>query len=425
MKPAIRVQNLSKRYHVAARRSDNYRTLRESLAGAVTASLRRLRDRRKTETSGDADAFWALRDVSFDVQPGEVVGVVGRNGAGKSTLLKILSRITEPTGGRTVYRGRLASLLEVGTGFHAELTGRENVYQNGSILGMSRKEIDRKFDEIVAFAEVDRFLDTPVKRYSSGMYVRLAFAVAAHLELEILIVDEVLAVGDAGFQRKCLGKMEEIGRGGRTVLFVSHNMATVQNLCTRAVLLRAGRVVRDGTPAEVIQDYNRDLTAGCGAEVDLLEHRGRTAESVPTMRRVRVVDATDGRTPFIPVRGTARVEVEFEADRLLDDVSFGLVVKDRFQTPVFGVNTRVIPVPPLAQPVRVGQVSCRLPELPLMPGTYSLDLYFGSHGHNFDVVFNAVELTVVPADVFGSGRLPPPNCGSVCWPAVWEVTGRA
>src|SRR6478736_94805 len=217
--PAIRVENLGKRYnlaHAAGGRA-GYRTLRESLSGGVATLANRLRNRSRATT----EEFWALKDLSFEVQPGEVVGIIGRNGAGKSTLLKVLSRITKPTTGRAVINGRVGSLLEVGTGFHPELSGRENVYLNGSILGMSRKEIDRKFDEIVAFAEVERFLDLPVKRYSSGMYVRLAFAVAAHLEPEILIVDEVLAVGDVQFQEKCLGKMREVGRGGRTVLFVS------------------------------------------------------------------------------------------------------------------------------------------------------------------------------------------------------------
>src|SRR3954452_12188805 len=229
---AIRVENLSKLYRIGARQ-EPYRTLRDTLAGAATAPFRRVRSafQRNAATSEQSNDFWALKNVSFEVKRGEVIGIIGRNGAGKSTLLKILSRITEPTEGRLTLRGRVASLLEVGTGFHAELTGRENIFLNGAILGMSRQEVRRKFDEIVAFAEVERFLDTPVKRYSSGMYVRLAFAVAAHLEPEILIVDEVLAVGDAEFQKKCLGKIDDVAhRQGRTVLFVSHNMAAIQNL---------------------------------------------------------------------------------------------------------------------------------------------------------------------------------------------------
>ena len=253
MKPAIRVQNLSKQYRIGSRRSESYQTLRESLVNAMKAPTAALRYRGSNDEQ--ADKFWALKDVSFEVQPGEVVGLIGRNGAGKSTLLKLLSQITEPTNGRAELHGRVGSLLEVGTGFHNELTGRENVYMNGSILGMSRKEIDRKFDEIVAFAEMDRFLDTPVKRYSSGMYVRLAFAVAAHLDLEILLIDEVLAVGDSDFQKKCLRKMGTISQSGRTVVFVSHNLGLIHRLCERAVLLKQGQIACDGRAADVIEAY--------------------------------------------------------------------------------------------------------------------------------------------------------------------------
>ena len=238
-----------------------YRTLQAIIdtARAPWSRLRRAACRATASVASEPpDAIWALKDVSLDIRPGEVVGLIGRNGAGKSTLLKVLSRITEPSAGRVEMRGRVGSLLEVGTGFHNELSGRENVYLNGSILGMSRKEIDRKFDEIVAFAEIDRFLDTPVKRYSSGMYVRLAFAVAAQLDLEILLVDEVLAVGDLDFQKKCLQKMGSIAEGGRTVIFVSHNLGLIHRLCGRAVLLRQGQVECDGPSNEVIQSYLND-----------------------------------------------------------------------------------------------------------------------------------------------------------------------
>jgi lipopolysaccharide transport system ATP-binding protein len=256
MEPEIRVEHLSKKYRIGAR-DNGYRTFREAVVVTVAAPFHRLR---RTEiTPVPAETIWALKDVSFEVRQGEVVGIIGRNGAGKSTLLKILSRITEPTEGKVELRGRVASLLEVGTGFHPELTGRENLYLNGAILGMKKAEIKRKFDEIVAFAEVEKFIDTPVKHYSSGMYVRLAFAVAAHLESEILIVDEVLAVGDAAFQRKCLGKMGEIGRAGRTVLLVSHNMASIVELCDYAIWIDNAqiRVVTD--PEKAVQSY---LTSG-------------------------------------------------------------------------------------------------------------------------------------------------------------------
>ena len=255
----IRAERLGKKYAIAHQRQGaRYVALREEIGRAASAFWRRARDMvRGTQLldGEDIEEFWALRDVGFEIRRGEVVGVIGRNGAGKSTLLKVLSRITEPSEGRVVIEGRVASLLEVGTGFHPELTGRDNIFLNGAILGMGRAEIRRKFDEIVAFADIERFLDTPVKRYSSGMSVRLAFAVAAHLEPEILVVDEVLAVGDAEFQKKCLGKMSEVAHGGRTVFFVSHNMSAVQSLCGRGMLLDHGRLVADGPVSDVIQGY--------------------------------------------------------------------------------------------------------------------------------------------------------------------------
>ena len=256
MKPIISAENLAKQYQIGTRQE--YSTLRDVLVETLSAPIQRLRRRTNGQT------FWALKDVNFEITQGEVVGIVGRNGAGKSTLLKVLSRITEPTLGCVKLYGRVGSLLEVGTGFHPELTGRENIFLNGAILGMARREIARKFDEIVSFAEIERFIDTPVKRYSSGMYTRLAFAVAAHLEPEILLVDEVLAVGDASFQKKCLGKMSEIAGKGRTVLFVSHNMAAVSQLCTRAMLLSDGRITRAGPTQEVVADYFKAGSEGGG-----------------------------------------------------------------------------------------------------------------------------------------------------------------
>lgn len=256
---AISVDSLGKRFRVGIA-TGSYTTLREKCMDLVVSPFRRLAGlyrRRRHDLLDTSEILWALKDVSFQIDRGEVVGIIGRNGAGKSTLLKILSQITEPTEGFADLYGRVGSLLEVGTGFHPELTGRENIFLNGAILGMSRAEIERKFDEIVAFAEVTRFIDTPVKHYSSGMTVRLAFAVAAHLEPEILIIDEVLAVGDASFQKKCLGKMEGVAREGRTVLFVSHNMLAVQNLCTRVIWLHDGKIAKDGTPAEVVSSYLR------------------------------------------------------------------------------------------------------------------------------------------------------------------------
>jgi lipopolysaccharide transport system ATP-binding protein len=263
MSPVISIENLSKKYIIRHQKQERYTALRDVLAnGAKRFAHKLAHPFAAKENDPTNEEFWALKDVSFEIKQGDRVGIIGRNGAGKSTLLKILSRITEPTSGRAAIKGRVVSLLEVGTGFHPELTGRENIFLNGAILGMSKVEINKKFDQIVAFGEVEKFLDTPVKRYSSGMYVRLAFAVAAHLESDILIVDEVLAVGDAGFQKKCMGRMEAVSGEGRTVLFVSHNMGAVAELCTRAVLLHQGKIILDGTPSEVINEYMSKSGAG-------------------------------------------------------------------------------------------------------------------------------------------------------------------
>jgi lipopolysaccharide transport system ATP-binding protein len=302
MKPIIRVEGLSKRYRIGAAAAP-YATLRETLSGVLRAPLGALRGGRADEE------MWALRDVSFEVRPGEAVGIIGRNGAGKSTLLKVLSRITEPTAGRVELYGRVGSLLEVGTGFHPELTGRENIYLNGSILGMRRFEIERKFDEIVEFAEVNRFLDTPVKRYSSGMYMRLAFAVAAHLEPEILIVDEVLAVGDAAFQAKCLGKMGDVTRAGRTVLFVSHSLASIANLCPRAILMSQGAVRLDGHSSEVVNEYIALGRENRGERVWDDPQAAPGGEKV-RLRAVRVV-SDDETTADVDISREVRLEVDF------------------------------------------------------------------------------------------------------------------
>jgi lipopolysaccharide transport system ATP-binding protein len=307
MKPIIRAEGLGKRYRLGARR-EAYGTLRDALAGALRAPLKRL------WRGGEGETVWAVKGLSFEVRPGEIVGVVGRNGAGKSTLLKILSRITEPTEGRAELYGRVGSLLEVGTGFHPELSGRENVYLNGSILGMNRAEIGRKFDEIVAFSELEQFLDTPVKRYSSGMYTRLAFAVAAHLEPEILLVDEVLAVGDAAFQKKCLGKMGEVARAGRTVLFVSHNLASVAALCGRALYVEAGRLVEDGPAAKVIESYMSQAAGGAPA-AEWGDAAGAPGTDRMRLRSVRVLDAGGRASGSFGMDDPVRVEVTY---RLLE-----------------------------------------------------------------------------------------------------------
>ena len=379
MKSAIRVRGLAKRYTITSgRRAGGYRTLRESIVDAVAAPLRRLRSGTGEDTSATCD-FWALRDVSFDVQPGEVVGIIGRNGAGKSTLLKILSRIVEPTSGRAEVRGRIGSLLEVGTGFHPELTGRENIYLNGSILGMSRREIDRKFDEIVEFSETEQFLDTPVKRYSSGMYVRLAFAVAAHLEPEILVIDEVLAVGDAQFQKKCVGKMDEIGRSGRTVLFVSHNMPLVRLHCTKAVSLQSGRVVEMGPVQAVV---NRYMGEGLGPEVRGFNRtrravRPRDCEIMNAWLSCdgEKIDQVEWYKPFeinLEIAVSSRVKLSPE-----------YLFRDENQNPVLFAPTGVFQG--FEQTLAPGryQITSRCPALHLASGTYFMDVMVAERGFGF------------------------------------------
>jgi len=310
---AIRVNGMSKQYRLGGR-DQTYRTLRDTVTDAFVGSFRRAGGllRGKTRSARTLDeTFWALKDVSFEIRPGEIVGIIGRNGAGKSTLLKVLSRITEPTSGFAEIHGRVGSLLEVGTGFHGELSGRENLYLNGAILGMKRFEIARKFDEIVAFAEVEKFIDTPVKHYSSGMYLRLAFAVAAHLEPEILIVDEVLAVGDARFQKKCLNKMQDIGEHGRTVLFVSHNMPAVTRLCGRAILLEDGIVRLDDTAHRVTGAY---LNSGLGtvAEREWLEPQKAPGGEVARLRAVRVRTEDGQICDALDIRQSVGIEMEYD-----------------------------------------------------------------------------------------------------------------
>lgn len=308
MKPIVRATNLGKQYSIGMREAA-YDTLRESIVEAVRAPLRRLRG---GNGKRNVDTIWALKDASFEVEPGEVVGIIGRNGAGKSTLLKVLSRITEPTTGRAELYGRVASLLEVGTGFHPELTGRENIYLNGAILGMKKTEIDSKFDQIVEFSELERFLDTPVKRYSSGMYMRLAFAVASHLEPEILVVDEVLAVGDAQFQKKCLGKMSDVATEGRTVLFVSHNMVAIQSLCKRALWLERGEIVEDGVAGAVVSNY-LNHSFGNGASLEEVWPDIETAPGNNSVRlhRVQVRPKDGASSEHLTTKTPFSIEVEY------------------------------------------------------------------------------------------------------------------
>jgi lipopolysaccharide transport system ATP-binding protein len=365
MKPIIKVEHVSKRYRLGVR-AEQFPTLRDALAGAARSPLRALRRGRGGDRAGEE--FWALDDVSFEVTPGEVVGVIGRNGAGKSTLLKILSRITEPTRGRVDLYGRVASLLEVGTGFHPELSGRENVYLNGAILGMRKAEIDRKFDEIVAFAEVERFIETPVKRYSSGMYVRLAFAVAAHLEPEILIVDEVLAVGDASFQDKCLGKMEEVARGGRTVLYVSHNLASIQRLCTSVILLKEGRVSARGGTLDVTREY---LQQGRTTAFGWTREEPAPASSKGVyFERVYLADESGREVEYVTTASALSVVTEYVVERRSRGLQLGVALMSDNGEQIFGTAPQDAGLPSPEEPGRYRAVVHMPPEM-FLARTYS------------------------------------------------------
>ena len=414
MNPIIRVEGISKRYRIGARRAQPT-TLREAIAGAARSPLASLRRRR----AHDDATLWALRDVSFEVRPGEVVGVIGRNGAGKSTLLKILSRITEPTSGRAELYGRVSSLLEVGTGFHPELSGRENIFLNGAILGMKRGDITRRFDEIVAFSEVERFIDTPVKHYSTGMHMRLAFAVAAHLEPEILIVDEVLAVGDAQFQRKCLGKIGSVAKEGRTVLFVSHNMAAVSNLCKRGLVLEHGRVAYAGTQSEAVARY---LTTCRSNGQPLRDRLDRAGSGEVRVVAVEVRD-TEGRALDVATSGQdVDICLRYEAARGFQSskVIAGLCVKTQFDTPVFLQHNRLTRDEWASLPAR-GTFVCRVPRLPLPPSAYRITYSLMLDGEYLDAMEDAYELNVTDGDFFGSGEVPPATHGCCLVDASWRL----
>jgi len=397
---AIRISGLGKRYRLRHGGAMPYLTLRERLSGILSAR----RDRTV------ASEFDALRELDLEVARGERLGIIGRNGAGKSTLLKILSRITPPSVGRVEIHGRVASLLEVGTGFHPELSGRENIFLNGSILGMGRAEIRRKFDEIVAFAEVEQFLDTPVKRYSSGMYVRLAFAVAAHLEPEILIVDEVLAVGDIAFQRKCMGKMEDIAkRGNRTVLFVTHNMDAVLTLCSRCVVLESGRAIFDGKPAAAVERYLQSLE-----------------------NSLRRTDATGDRPHIVSVdvdvpslrEGRLEVAVRFRSPEPLSGPNIGIVVYDALGRPVFGTNTKLDLEGSDVLSIRDGLARLEVTEVPLRSGHYHVAAWLGDATQDFDHLPGAAAFEIVATGY--RGQVPPvETIGAVKVAPKWRIDETA
>ena len=356
----------------------------------------------------DGEDLWALRDVSFTVEQGEVLGIIGRNGAGKSTLLKILSRVTAPTSGSIKVRGRVASLLEVGTGFHPELTGRENIHLNGAILGMSRREINRKFDEIVDFAEVEKFIDTPVKRYSSGMYVRLAFAVAAHLDPEILVVDEVLAVGDARFQKKCLGKMGSVAREGRTVLFVSHNMAAVSSLCTRGMLLDRGRVEVSGTTGAVIDSYLQSVESASFTALKL--RQDRTGSGRVRLEEISFVSVNPvgDKMPGVVSGFSLQVILTCRTSKpeLMKNIPIYVRFVDSFDAKLFACSTDFVATMETEEVDGIFNAVCTIPRLPLAAGLYRVDVFIGNKGVAFDYILKAGEFQVIDSDFFGSGKLP-------------------
>jgi lipopolysaccharide transport system ATP-binding protein len=401
MKPCLRVERLSKRYRIGAAALLGARNLTETLKHSLRSAWEGVTGR--GGAAGGERSFWALNDLSFEMQPGEVLGIIGRNGAGKSTLLKILSRVVEPTSGRAVFRGRVGSLLEVGTGFHPELTGRENIYLNGSILGMSRREIKRHFDAIVAFSEIERFLETPVKRYSSGMYVRLAFSVAAHLEPDILVVDEVLAVGDAAFQEKCLGQMRRTASQGRTVLFVSHNLVAVRQLCTTGLWIDAGRLQQSGPVTDVVAAYAREharLAQGTFApetmrgdgRVELLDYRvtdgsGRT-DRLPTTNEDVVITA----------RARVRAPVRHPA--------CGVNVFNEFGVLMTCINTVEQGV--ALEPLPGGEVelAVRLHKVPYTPGRYTASLWVMSpQGHMYVMAENAIAFEIGQGLLYGTNEV--------------------
>jgi lipopolysaccharide transport system ATP-binding protein len=387
---AIQTHQLGKRYTLGLR-GRGYGTLRESLVELARRPLRR----RGAKEQGDQ--LWALRDLSLTIEAGEVVGLIGHNGAGKSTLLKILARITEPSAGYADVTGRVGSLLEVGTGFHPELTGRENIFLNGAILGMRRSEIQARFDEIVEFAEMERFLDTPVKRYSSGMSVRLAFAVAAHLEPEILLVDEVLAVGDAAFQRKSLGKMNEVAREGRTVVFVSHNLAIIQALCTRGVLLERGQVIADAPVGETIDSYLRTLERAASDDLLSRTDRDNRAYDETLVRRLEIHDRSGGHPNVVVAGRPATIAVD--VTERLPTMECELTIANSLGQPVCTLSSELSAPVDVRDPALGPRIECEIEALPLLPGRYRIDVLVKAKRHIQDGLQAAAFFDVEPGIV--------------------------
>jgi lipopolysaccharide transport system ATP-binding protein len=417
--PVICVEGLGKKY-IIGHQQEGYRTLRDVLSNTGKNLFRR---NSKPKGHFAKEEFWALKDVSFEIKQGDRVGIIGRNGAGKSTLLKVLSRITEPTKGRIRIQGRVASLLEVGTGFHPELTGRENIFLNGAVLGMSKVEIKRKFDEIVTFAEVEKFLDTPVKRYSSGMYVRLAFAVAAHLEPEVLIVDEVLAVGDAQFQKKCLGKMQNVASEGRTVIFVSHQMAAINNLCSSCIMLQSGQLTFSGRVEHAIKLYLESCVQNrLETENDL--HAFRPSWAKPLITSVRILDSDDREQESFPLGADITFEMKFETEEFagLKSPVMGVVINHATFGTVGGVNTRMTGFEANGKPYTSATMRCTLKHTPFLQGNYTVDFWLGDGPTDLDSLTGYLNFRIEETDVYGTGRTPFGQMGVIFLEPLWSIS---
>lgn len=408
--PIIKVENLGKKYFIRHERKSKYSTLRDAISNSAKNILNKTLFR-KSNAENEQEEFWALKDISFEVNEGDRIGIIGRNGAGKSTLLKILSRITEPTTGKVTLHGRVASLLEVGTGFHPELSGRENIYLNGAILGMTRSEIKRKFDEIVDFAEVEKFLDTPVKHYSSGMYVRLAFAVAAHLESEILLVDEVLAVGDAEFQQKCLGKMENMTtQNGRTILFVSHNIPAIQKLCSKTYIIDQGTIQKTNTVTEAVELYYRKGSTH-STEGDL--------QALPRMKgcekcldSIWITDRNGNKTRSIVMGDDLNIYIKYHLDHLSENINIGVGIDDFNGRRICSLNNFILSLK--INPPDKGVACVSFHHLNLMPGKYYLSPSI-CHGNVqiLDYLEKSLDFNILPGDVFRTGKLPDVSQGII------------
>jgi lipopolysaccharide transport system ATP-binding protein len=400
VKPILEVHHLAKKYKIR-HLSGGYLSLRERMLNAFKAG------------NANAEDFWAVNDVSFEVQPGESIGIIGRNGAGKSTLLKILSKITPPTKGKIITRGRMASLLEVGTGFHPELTGRENIFFNGSLLGMKRKEIESKFDEIIDFSGVEKFLDTPLKHYSSGMQLRLAFSVAAFLEPEILVIDEVLAVGDAEFQKKCLGKMEDVSKNGRTILFVSHNMGAVKNLCSKCILLQNGTIEFNGDVDRATYQY---LNPGkVNATIQKPIEAPLWIETVSMNNDTAKPVLYYGERIIIKVVCNSKIPIS---------AYLGFVIISSEGIPVLNANNRYQKKELILSPNSLTEIICDLGIVPLMEGQYALNLYLGDESRDYHIVENALMFEVYERDIWGNGKVPPKRISPLWWSTDFNIDSK-